>query len=188
MAGSKNEIRYKSRGVAAAQRGKSKFLMIFGAVFGFIWAFGAVGGIANYKDLREGLPLYILMLIPHVWMFWRGIVAGRLADAATQYESIFTTDRDGIVTMDELTKQRGKSPEAILKELDEIFKKGYFNNCTLQKGQNPCVIIRGAARDDERGIGFVEVKCESCGGTTRIRAGSSGKCDYCGSPINAFRL
>ena len=72
----------------------------------------------------------------------------------------------------------GKATAQILSELERLVEKGYLCNCSLQKTGQPCVLLSD-------GSGFVNVVCDICGGTTRIRAGSSGKCEYCGKALES---
>ena len=87
-----------------------------------------------------------------------------------------------VVTAEELCAQTGKSQDAVFKELETLFQKGFFQNCGLRRGGVPCVIIADAM-NGESGVGFADVTCASCGATTRMRAGSRGHCPYCGKPI-----
>ena len=90
--------------------------------------------------------------------------------------------QDGTVTIEELARQAGKMPFKVLSELEKLFEKGVFRDCTLQKQGLPCVILSG--RENSK-TSFVNVVCEKCNGTTRIRAGTSGKCEYCGNAISS---
>ena len=48
---------------------------------------------------------------------------------------------------------------------------------------NEGAVAYNALDDDTLGAGFVEVKCPNCGGTSRIRAETYGKCSYCGESL-----
>ena len=78
----------------------------------------------------------------------------------------------------------GKATAQILSELERLLEKGYLCNCSLQKTGQPCVLLSDG-RADIDGSGFVNVVCDICGGTTRLRAGSSGKCEYCGKALES---
>lgn len=105
-------------------------------------------------------------------------------ERAKRYERIFSGDRDGDVTMEELCRVTGKSRAAVLKELEPLFRKNYFAGCVLEAGGDPRVVIDDAwAGPEGFGTGFVSVKCEYCGGVTRIRSGKRGICSFCGAPI-----
>lgn len=106
-----------------------------------------------------------------------------MIEAANRYNAIFICDSDGIVTISELTKQTGKDPAGIIGEIDKLLNKGYLCGCTLKKEGQPCVVLSDGKADES---GFVTVKCPACGGTTRIRTGSNGKCEYCGGELKGY--
>ena len=83
------------------------------------------------------------------------------------------------MSLEELTRQTGKPETEVLRELEALFRNGYFQNCSLQKGGVPCVLI-GDAMTGEDKIGFVTVVCGNCGAPSRIRAGSRSSCAHCG--------
>ena len=148
--------------------------------------FGILQGIfGNDQVLRDGLVTCVVMEVPFVLMFLAGLRNGRRAGLVRRYNLIFMCDMDGIVTLDELSRQMGKPAEKILSQLEWLFQRGLFCDCTLQMGGEPCVILSGKAGSRSS---FVNVVCEKCNGTTRLRAGTSGKCEYCGSAISARRI
>lgn len=154
-----------------------------GGVFAVLFLYGAIEGLVGQnKELREGVVTYIVMLIPFTLIFIKGIRNGRNLSLVRRYNSIFMCDVDGTVTISELARQTGKPPHKVLSELERLFGMGVFCDCTLQKGGTPCVILSG--REGSK-TSFVNVVCEKCNGTTRLRAGTSGKCEYCGSAISS---
>lgn len=130
----------------------------------------------------ENLPVYVLLLIPSAIPIL--ISKKKLSEikATRRYETIFVSDTDGIITAEELSNQLQKPSFKIFEELELLFRKGFFQNCSLQQSGSPCVKIDNAIIDDKAGTGFVEVKCKNCGGTSRIRADSS-PCSFCGAPL-----
>lgn len=149
---------------------------LLSAIFGF-------GLILTFTDetMRENWWAALIILIPSVWMLWKGICAGRELALARLYQRAFLTDENGSMTLDELIKQSGRSGAQVGHELERLFRKGYFRGCTLRKDPY-AVLLTGSARTGEL---FASVLCPHCGGTTRLRAGSSGACAYCGSAIDA---
>lgn len=143
------------------------------------------GIFGNDQVLRDGLVTSVIMEVPFVLMFLAGLRYGRRIGLVRRYNLIFMCDTNGVVTMDELSKQMGKPAEKILSQLEWLFQQGLFCDCTLQMGGEPCVILSGKSGSRSS---FVNVICEKCNGTTKLRAGTSGKCDYCGSAISARRI
>lgn len=162
---------------------KKHIQMIIGGFFTVVFLYGLVAGLTGYSEkLRDGFITYIIMLVPSVLLFVNGVKNGRNTGLARRYDSIFMCDNDGTVTIDELSKQTGKPPFKVLSELETLFQKGLFCDCTLQKQGMPCVILSG--REDSK-TSFVNIVCEKCNGTTRLRAGTSGRCEYCGNAITS---
>ena len=162
---------------------KKHIQMIIGGFFTAVFLFGIISGVTGYNEnLRDNLITNIVMLVPSALLLINGIKNGRMAGRAYRYNSIFMCDIDGTVTIEELARQAGKMPFKVLSELDKLFEKGVFRDCTLQKQGMPCVLLSG--RENSK-TGFVNVVCEKCNGTTRLRAGTSGKCEYCGNAISS---
>ena len=164
---------------------RKRIMVISGGILTVLFATSVLMAILDSGDeLRQNLIVYVALLIPSVLLLYKGMKDGALTDLANRYNSIFECDRDGVVTISELTKQMGKATPKILSELERLLEKGYLCNCSLQKTGQPCIILSNG-RADIDGSGFVNVVCDICGGTTRIRAGSSGKCEYCGKALES---
>ena len=69
------------------------------------------------------IPRIRVLMIPSVIMLLKGIKAGRVADTVRRCETIFASDKDGIVTLDELTRHTGRPASRILKDLEIAFKR-----------------------------------------------------------------
>lgn len=162
---------------------KKHIQIIIGGFFTAVFLFGIISGVTGYNEnLRDNLITNAVMIVPSALLLLNGIKNGRMAARAYRYNSIFMCDVDGTVTINELANQSGKPPFKVISELEKLFEKGVFCECTLQKQGSPCVILSG--REGSK-TGFVNIVCEKCNGTTRIRAGSSGKCEYCGNAISS---
>ena len=172
-----------------SQRKKKKGFIIAGSVIAGLYGFGLIYSlILPSKLYEEGveykmfIPIFAVMVAVGLVFLFIGLVLGRKVDVALRYETIFSGDRNGIVEIRELTGQTGKSQEEVTRELETLFRKGFFQGCSLQLEGTPAVIINDAMVG-ETGTGFAEVRCPKCGGTTRIRSGSRGQCSFCHSPI-----
>ena len=156
---------------------------LFTILGGLSTAFFTIGLILCFTDhsLQDSWWVAVILLIPSVWVLWKGVTSGRDLTLARRYQSIFLADEHGSVSLEELMKQTGASGAAIAKELSRLFRKGYFQGCRLR--HDPLsVTLTGTKKSGEL---YVSVICPHCGGTTRLRAGSRGKCDYCDSAITA---
>ena len=164
---------------------RKRIMVISGGILTVLFAISVLMAIVGYsEDLRQNLIIYVALLIPSALLLYKGMKAGVLTELANRYNSIFECDRDGVVTISELTKQTGKAASKILSELERLLEKGYLCNCSLQKSGQQCVILSDGTADKDDS-GFVNVVCDICGGTTRLRAGSSGVCEYCGKALKS---
>ena len=127
--------------------------------------------------------MWVIFLLLNCIMLWDAIKTGILVKAAVRYNDIFCGDKNGTITINEFSIILNKLDYKIEKELKALFRYRYFKNCVLQQGGEFCVILNDAKDNNVKKFGFVEVACKNCGGTSRIRAGTVGKCSYCGSPI-----
>ena len=175
--------RYLSLKVIAACERKRKACLTAGIIITVLFAFGIVSGIVHPEmDTHKFIIEYVVLMLPGLWLIWKSIEIGKNNDAARRYETIISGDEDGIVTMEELTGQTGKDEVKVFGELEKLFRKGYFEGCSLQRSNPPAIIINNAMQG-ESGAGFVTVQCPNCGGANRIRAGSRGQCRFCSAPI-----
>lgn len=173
---------YLSNKAVSAASVKNTICTVLGGVFTVFFVLSVAMAIANVDGLRDGLIVYVFLLIPSALLWYKGIKGKRLTNRANYYNSIFVCSQDKMIPISELTKQTGKNTPTVIAELEQLLDKGYLCGCTLQRESQPCVILSDG---DSIGAEFVVVQCEACGGTTRLRAGSTGKCEYCGRNLKA---
>ncbi len=182
--------RYVVDSVVAGLEKKKKRDLIWGLVLSGFFLLGIVmglGGSESGENLRDNVGFYAACLLLSLIPLYFGIRAHGKLNLIHRYSLIFDADRDGFVHLEELVRHTGRTAPKVIKELEFLFKEGAFQNCTLSSGGGqPGVILTDASIGGEtRMAGFVNVKCSSCGGTSRIRANTVGVCEYCGSPIRA---
>lgn len=164
---------------------KKRRQQLWGWILTVFFALSVLLALTEKEDqtLIDGLLFYIVCLAGSAFLLRCGMrTADRLAQAQ-RYGAIFAQDRDGTVTAAELTRATGLTEAKTRAQLEKLFRLGVFQNCTLQEGGELCVVLSDAPAT--RSAGFVNVRCKSCGGTTRIPADAVGVCEYCGSPIRA---
>ena len=173
---------YISNDVLGRLSFKKNIQVVVGGFFTTFFVLGIIGGLMKDDQVFwDGLISGIIILLPFVLLFLSGIRNSRKIGLARRYNLIFMCDGDGTVTVHELANQIGKPSVKVLSQLEWLFRKGVFCDCTLQQGGEPCVILSGRTGSK---TSFVNVVCEKCNGTTRLRAGTFGKCEYCGSAIS----
>ena len=146
--------------------------------------FFTVGGTAvTVRDRSFSDLLFVLgfsaVCIP---MFLSGVRGGRVLRRAAAYNVAFEGSKDNKCTVPELKARMGMSEEKILSELRQISDKAYFANCTLSMdGPVPYMLLLN--RPEPEQPKYVDVICSSCGAKAVLLAGTTGKCEYCGTPI-----
>lgn len=177
---------YISNDVLGRLSFKKNIQVVVGGFFTTFFVLGIIGGLMKDDQVFwDGLISGIIILLPFVLLFLSGIRNSRKIGLARRYNLIFMCDGDGTVTVHELANQIGKPSVKVLSQLEWLFRKGVFCDCTLQQGGEPCVILSGRTGSK---TSFVNVLCEKCNGTTRLRAGTFGKCEYCGSAISSRNI
>ena len=162
---------------------KSKKQLRIGGVCG---AIALIDVIFAVTDPEYGVDVWFWVIFGgiFVWQWCRGTIGKKWIKAAEQYNSIFLNDSDGIVTISELRGQMQKKDDMILSEIQKLIDKKYLRKCTLVKTGEPHVALSNGQR---AAGGFISLVCPSCGGTTRIREGIVGRCEYCGGVLDPER-
>lgn len=182
MSGNGMRKQYLSKKTLAKAEIKTHFFKIFGTMLTVLSIVGLILSVTGYnQDFKENMVIYILILAPSLLMLCSGIRTGKIKDLADCYNNIFECDEDGVVTIDELKRQTGKQEHEIVSEIDMLLKKNYLCCCTLERKGRVSVILSNGG--DGADSGFVNAVCSVCGGTTRVRAGKGGVCQYCGRSL-----
>ena len=177
---------YLNENIIWKNKAKAKVQMIIGATMIFFYSCGFLG-IHEDNLPQYYIALIISLMMPAFYLIYCACIHFGNISRAQRYNEIFRNDKNGIITAHEMAEVMNMKYYDIFVELDKLFRRGYFVNCTLQLGRNPSVIINNAQVGDEKGTGFLQVICPKCGASTRIRANSRGNCEYCGSLIQAPR-
>lgn len=182
-----SQSRYLNREAVELLEKKKKKQSIWGWSLTAFFAAAVVLSLTEREDetLIQALPFYILCLLLSLLLLWRAYDKAAALAAANRYSAIFDADRDGMVQLQELTGQMGQDSRKVMKQLEKLFRLGLFRGCNLVRaGDTPGVRLGDASLGGSNGgMGFINVQCPSCGGTSRVRAGTVGRCDYCGSPL-----
>ena len=94
----------------------------------------------------------------------------KMLERVTRYEMIFEEDHDGVITFARLHEMTGIPEDRIRKDMTGP-QKHRFSNVRIEGDK----IIIGTEED------FEEIICPTCGAKNTVRAGSSDKCNNCGS-------
>ncbi|MCR4787497.1 MAG: hypothetical protein K5888_02825 [Lachnospiraceae bacterium] len=162
---------------------KKKVRMIIGGVGAVFFAVGFIPGVMDdVENPGSTMGLCGFMVLIFGFIFFQGFKLNKDLDLANRYSQIFAGDEDGVVTYGELARAMNKGESAIAKELERLFKKRMFKDCTLELQGAPRVRLANTSGKND---GFITIKCPHCGGTNKLRTDTSGVCEYCGGAIKA---
>ena len=172
-------VSYLSRSRMARANIVKVLFIIVGAALALFFGFALCTSFTDEGVKVFDMVVSIIFLIPAALLLWKGIQTSQHVKLAKRYHGIFLADQSGTLSQDELVRQTGKTPDKIGKDLEALFRRGYFQSCSLQR--QPLAVILSV----DRQAGFLTVTCPHCGGTTRIRVGTTATCQYCGGGIQA---
>ncbi|MBR4206590.1 MAG: hypothetical protein IKQ92_14040 [Clostridia bacterium] len=174
--------------VVAAEKQKAKLLITLGGFFTALFLFAIIDGnveksLGTYSVFSDLLEAYYVLIIPAAAVLVFGILAALRVKTVKRYGAIFSADRDGVVTAEELARQTGKTEEKIAGQLGGLFERGFFVNCAFEPSPSPRVVL-GTAPLLQEGIGLTPVTCPWCGTVNHVLAGAHAKCSSCGGSLN----
>lgn len=166
--------------VAAAASAKTK--MIIGIIGATFFGFGIVGGIIDYSEgLREGLAVYVVLLLPFAWLIYQSVKSRAVRDLATRVNQVFQSDADGILPMSQLVPILGAKNELeAAKKMEDLIGKGFLCNCTMDYTVGIRVVLY---RQTKSGEAYTAVVCPACGASGQRRVGYAYVCPYCGTSV-----
>ncbi|MCR4990032.1 MAG: hypothetical protein K6A38_04130 [Lachnospiraceae bacterium] len=166
---------------------RRKIKMIIGGVGAIFFCVGLIPGVMSTTDYESPGSLVALsgvMVAVFGLIFYSGYKLGKDVELAYRYSLVFAGDKNGVVTYSELAKAMNLTESDIAKQLDRLFKKRLFKDCTLELKGAPCVKLYSTTEESGKD-GFVTIKCPHCDGTATLRVGTTGRCEYCGGAIKA---
>jgi len=143
-------------------------LMITSGVILAILVIIGVIGVSEGEPHRVVVAIIVglIALAELISMIW----IRKMLERVTRYEMIFEEDHDGVITFARLHEMTGIPEDRIRKDMTGP-QKHRFSNMRIEGDK----IIIGTEED------FEEIICPTCGAKNTVRAGSSDKCNNCGS-------
>ena len=172
----------------ASAKASATIQLIFGGLLTFFSVVGMIGVImGDESDKSKNSPdagaiavgFFILAL--SVLLIVLGLIKKMNITKAKKLSNIFEGDKDGIVNIKETAKLMGMPEHKFMSFFDSLIIKGYIRNASLNNENGLCILL---TREGEADPELEYHKCPDCGATTPVRKGYSGKCQFCGSPLN----
>lgn len=171
------------------------FFLLLGVFSLILWNAGEIqttdGELASYDSV---VLMFLVFFIGGVLIIRHGKKYTKRGLAQLRYGAIIAnlyTD-----SLDDIAVAYPKRYEEVCKDLQELFKDGFFSGCSLDLSRRKLIAPGGSRRDQTRTTTANQttkpkeatpkvvkvVKCPNCGATNTVR-GTLGECEYCSSPL-----
>lgn len=161
----------------------AKTQLIIGCVLVAFFLFGVVGGILDSSEgLREGLPVYVVCIIPSALPIIFSIKKKTMCSRAVRVNEMFRSDEDGFIRMEQLMGPVGvDNPYKALSIVQDLIGAGLLINCTVE--YKDTTLIRLYKTNDSGQVLVATKNCPSCGGVVQVRNGYISACPFCGTQV-----
>lgn len=173
-----------------------KAALTVGRIIGFVSGFSFfMAFLGIFVCISDGFPKEDI--IATLFFAAAGFVLNRLskklkgdAERVKQYLAVIINEN--VHKLDDIAEKTGRSYETVKNDIEAMIQKGYLLNAYIDENLRE-VVLSGSARvkseitvddniqPDEAPVTRV-VTCRCCGANNTI-SGTSGECEYCGSPL-----
>lgn len=181
---------------------KSKAVGVIQQIFGWIVAVFCglivLAGISvsGFRDVYDFVVVILFTALTALGVLL--IIKGhkRIKQIRLYYDYYYRLMSDPNHSMDLLSTSIGTAVGIVTKNVMDMIAAGYFPGAYLDIKHNRLVMQNTAgsagaapcgAPDSQpagKAVTYVTVACKGCGATSTIIAGTTGKCEYCGSRVS----
>lgn len=159
-----------------------------------------VFGDGTKEELQESLATNLccfgILIVLNVWFIRFGRKMKESGQRYILYNSMIHNNRRNL---DEITAAANIPKEAVVKELQDLIKEGYFQGVFIDNGVNEVLLpesanallqkapIHSQPVEKDTLNTSQEIKaitCPNCGAKNECKEGTTTECEYCGSPIS----
>jgi len=179
----------KTRVVASTILGK--ILSIIGYAIIIFYLIGFIALISDSSSL-DGVDMGILfaMFIPFFGIGLLFVIPGyKIKKRIKRFKAyVNTISSEGITSIDILAVKTSQSVDYVRRDLQKMIDKKYFPSAYIDRDNNEIIIgsIDKESYNQKQALALIDpisVQCASCGATNKKEKGTTGTCEYCGSPI-----
>ena len=176
-----SESRIRSAGSSASKQ------IGFGIVLTFLWLVGLFSVITDDPNARTHgsstlsmIAVDLAMLLLSLFLLFVGINKKKTISKAKKLANIFDGDEDGVLIPSETAVLMGMPEHKFMSLFDKCIAREYIINASLNNENGIRILL---TRNENKSADTECLKCPECGASTDVRKGYSGKCQYCGSPL-----
>lgn len=172
---------YLSKKTIISAKSSSFVQIILGIGFGTFLLLGLVIQMVDEGKILENLIIGPIVEVPLYYLGYRGIKTNILISKAKIYNSIFMSDIDGKIIIDELSQKIGIHSYKIIQTIEKLIGRGYLVNCAISYEKAPIIVLM----DDGKNLArqYEMMRCPRCGYDMKVRKGFFTTCEHCGIEI-----
>lgn len=168
----------------ASAKASATIKIVFGVLLLFFSVVGIIGICTDKKSSSSPdagtVTVGIVIMVLAALLVLLGFLKKKKIAKAKKLSNIFEGDKDGIINIKETAALMGMPEYKFMKLFDDFVTNGYIRNASLNNENGLCILL---TREGEADPEMEYLKCPDCGATTPVRKGYSGKCQFCGSPL-----
>lgn len=169
-----------------------KISSIFGWILTMLFGLTAIVLITNEEGSGKaaGVILCLIFMAVSIALIVFGISTKRRIKRFKQYVAIIVDRNEK--SIENIAGSTSKSIDFVMNDLQTMINKKFFINAYIDGNRKEIIlgnktvqIDPATARKDSVQAASTVITCKGCGATNRIIKGTSGECEFCGSPIAA---
>lgn len=172
---------YLSRIVVLKTKIAAYMQIINGFLFGSICAIGFGLGFADKEDMVSDFVIGGIGMLIFFTLAFRGIRNILMTRKARRYNSIFMTDIDGEIPVDELFPRMQITRDKLLKDMEKLIGRGLLVNCAVNYEKQMKIVLFQKNKNMSQTI--TTIQCPKCGADMELKGGFITYCDHCGLGI-----
>ncbi len=169
----------------ASGKASATIKIVIGVLLLFFSVVGIIGLCMDEKSSKSpdagAITVGIVIMLLGFLLIFFGVLKNVNISDAKRLSNIFEGDDDGIVDVEKTAKLMGMTKNQFIVKFNKYICNGYIRNASLSNENGLCILL---TREGEASPELEYLKCPDCGATTPVRKGYSGKCQFCGSPLN----
>lgn len=172
---------YLSKRTIAIGKFISFIQIVAGITLITLLSMGLVLNSIDEGNWLENILVGIILIGALGTMTYLGIKTKVLIANAKKYNSIFMSDIDGKVNINELSLKMGIHSYKIIRLIDKLIGRGYLINCAINYENDPTIVLM----DDGTNLAhqYEMMRCPRCGCDMKVRKGFFTTCEHCGIEI-----
>lgn len=168
---------------------KGTFFIIIGSILTLI--FGSTLIYTIFDSENDGIDMvitFIVLSLISLLILWSGIDRKKKINLYEDY--VARLAMDSTFSLDKLATATSTSIDQVLKNVNYMIKKGFFQNAYIDTESRALVFsgkekIQNAKEIQKRPVSeTMVVSCSGCGATNKINVGFVNECEFCGTQIS----